>query len=95
MSRIYIHPAARDDAKKIEQKIKQMDADLKDLKHAITTHIPANIQTKWSAVLKEKWMKYYTSDIPTALGEMLLSAQNITIAANQAEAMSNNVGTGG
>ena len=84
MSTVTIKPgAATDDAKQIDDIVSQMASDMATLDNAVKSTIPDGIQTTWSNTVRENWETYYKADVPEAMEEMKLSANNLRIAVDQ------------
>ena len=76
--------AATEDAAQIDQIVTDMEEDMETLNNAIKNTIPSGIQTTWSETVRGNWESYYGADVPEAMEEMKLSAQNLRIAVDQA-----------
>ena len=76
--------AATDDAAQIDSIVSQMESDMQTLDAAIKRNIPDGIQTTWSDTVRSNWESYYTADVPQAMEDMKLSAENLRLAVNQA-----------
>ncbi len=84
MSTVTIKPgAATDDAKQIDDIVSQMAGDMATLDKAVKSTIPDGIQTTWSNTVRDNWESYYQADVPAAMEEMKLSANNLRIAVDQ------------
>ncbi len=82
---ITINPgAATDDAAQIDSLIQTIEESMETLDSAIKNTIPSGIQTTWSETVRENWENYYTSDVPSAMEDMKLSATNLRLAIEQA-----------
>ncbi len=82
---ITINPgAATDDAAQIDSIVTTMQEDMEVLDGAIKRNIPDGVQTTWSDTVRGNWENYYSSDIPSAMEEMKLSATNLRLAVEQA-----------
>lgn len=82
---ITINPgAATDDAAQIDSIVSTMQENMETLDNAIKQTIPSGIQTTWSETVRENWESYYGSDVPAAMEDMKLSAQNLRLAVEQA-----------
>lgn len=82
---ITINPgAATDDAAQIDSLIQTIEESMETLDSAIKNTIPSGIQTTWSETVRENWENYYTSDVPSAMADMKLSATNLRLAIEQA-----------
>ena len=82
---ITINPgAATDDAAQIDSLIQTIEESMETLDSAIKNTIPSGIQTTWSETVRENWENYYTSDVPSAMEDMKLSATNLTLAIEEA-----------
>lgn len=80
--------AALDDAKQILDVIDRISSSMETLDKAIKNTIPSGIKTTWSETVSENWGTYYTADIPDAMANMRLSAENIKRTVDQTEAYS-------
>ena len=78
--------AATEDATQIDQIVADMEEDMEKLNQAITSTIPDGIMTTWSETVRQNWQNYYGADVPEAMEDMKLSAQNLRIAVNEAVA---------
>lgn len=76
--------AATEDAVQIDKIVADMADEMETLNAAIKKTIPSGIQTTWSETVRENWESYYGSDVPEAMEEMKLSAQNLRIAVQKA-----------
>ena len=76
--------AATDDAAQIDSLIQTIEESMETLDSAIKNTIPSGIQTTWSETVRENWENYYTSDVPSAMEDMKLSATNLRLAIEQA-----------
>lgn len=84
MSTVTIKPgAATDDAKQIDDIVSQMAGDMATLDKAVKSTIPDGIQTTWSNTVRDNWESYYQADVPQAMEEMKLSANNLRVAVDQ------------
>ena len=84
---ITINPgAATDDATQIDSLVQTIEESMETLNNAIKNTIPAGIQTTWSETVRENWESYYTADVPAAMEDMKLSASNLRLAVEQAQA---------
>lgn len=81
--------AARENASQILSIVNTITEDMATLEAQIKRHIPENIQTNWSEVLRADWEKHYSTDIPQTMEAMKLSASNVQTAVAEAEAYSN------
>jgi len=82
---ITINPgAATDDAAQIDSIVTTMQEDMEVLDGAIKRNIPDGVQTTWSDTVRGNWENYYSSDVPSAMEEMKLSATNLRLAVEQA-----------
>jgi hypothetical protein len=82
---ITINPgAATDDAAQIDSIVSTMQEDMEVLDNAIKKNIPDGVQTTWSDTVRNNWENYYSSDIPSAMEGMKLSATNLRKAVEQA-----------
>ena len=90
MSTITINTgAAVEDAKQVDSIVASMEEDMKTLDRAINNTLADHadepgIYTDWSTKLKENWKQYCASDLPTAFGDMKLSATNLRLAVDEA-----------
>ena len=75
---------ALESATDIESTIQSMTAAMEQLNSDINKYIPEQIQTNWSASVKENWGSYYTNDVPEAMAQMNLSATNLKAAVEAA-----------
>ena len=80
---------ARDGAKQILNIVNIMEQTMNELDGAVKKNIPEKVETQWSDTLRGSWQKYYTGDIPETMNAMKLSASNIQMAVDSAEAYSN------
>ena len=86
---ITINPgAATEDAAQIDEIINKISNSLETLNNAIKGNIPDGIDTKWSNEVRDKWVKYYTDEVPAAIEAMKASASNLRLAVEQALAYS-------
>lgn len=76
--------AAIEDAQKIDDIIEKIKDDMNVLDQAIRSTIPDGIQTTWAESLRSNWENYYNEEIPNALEDMKLSAENLKIAVEKA-----------
>ncbi len=76
--------AATEDAVQIDTIVSDMEEEMETLNSAIKRTIPAGIQTTWSEEVESNWNQYYTADIPEAMAEMKLSAENLRKAIEEA-----------
>ena len=84
MSTVTIKPgAATDDAKQIDDIVSQMAGDMATLDKAVKSTIPDGIQTTWSNTVRDNWESYYQADVPQAMEDMKLSANNLRVAVDQ------------
>lgn len=83
--------AATDDAKQIERIVSTIKDSMEILEREIKKYIPSDIQTAWSEKLREDWEQYYKSEIPASMADMLLSAQNLELAVQNALKHSNEI----
>ena len=56
---------------------------METLNNAIKNTIPSGIQTTWSETVRSNWESYYGADVPEAMAEMKLSAENLRKAVDQ------------
>ena len=75
--------AALDDAAQIDSIVAAIQAAMDELDKAIKNTIPDGIQTTWSNTVRDNWESYYQADVPQAMEEMKLSANNLRVAVDQ------------
>lgn len=80
---------ARDGAKQILTIVTKIEQTMNELNESLKKNIPERVETQWSDTLRSNWQKYYTGDIPETMNAMKLSASNIQMAVEAAEAYSN------
>ena len=78
--------AALDDAAQIDSIVAAIQAAMDELDKAIKNTIPDGIQTTWSETVRTNWEQYYSSDVPAAMEDMKLSASNLRLAVEKAQA---------
>ena len=78
--------AAIDDAAQIDSIVASIQNSMETLDGAIKNTIPDGIQTTWSETVRTNWEQYYSSDVPAAMEDMKLSASNLRLAVEQAQA---------
>lgn len=80
--------AATDDAAQIKSIVQEIEESLTELNSKVTKNIPSGVSTDWSRELLENWNTYFTNDVPNALHNMTLSAENLNKAVDAALAYS-------
>lgn len=75
--------AATEDAAQIDEIVSKIEESMKELDTVIKNTIPEGIQTTWSESIRTQWEKYYTSDIPNAMENIKMSADNLRLAIEQ------------
>ena len=75
--------AATEDAAQIDEIVSRIEESMKELDSVIKNTIPEGIQTTWSESIRTQWEKYYTSDIPNAMENIKMSADNLRLAIEQ------------
>ena len=75
--------AATEDAAQIDDIVSKIEESMKELDSVIKNTIPEGIQTTWSESIRTQWEKYYTSDIPNAMENIKMSADNLRLAIEQ------------
>ena len=84
---ITINPgAATDDAVQIDSIVAAIARSMETLDGVIKNTIPDGIQTTWSETIRSNWENYYNSDVPAAMEDMKLSATNLRLAVEKAQA---------
>lgn len=78
--------AAIDDAAQIDSIVASIQSSMETLDTAIKNTIPDGIQTTWSDTVRSNWEGYYNADIPAAMEDMKLSATNLRLAVEKAQA---------
>ena len=78
--------AAIDDAAQIDSIVASIQSSMETLDAAIKNTIPDGIQTTWSDTVRGNWENYYNADVPAAMEDMKLSATNLRLAVEQAQA---------
>ena len=78
--------AAIDDAAQIDSIVASIQNSMETLDGAIKNTIPDGIQTTWSDTVRGNWESYYNADVPAAMEDMKLSASNLRLAVEQAQA---------
>ncbi len=78
--------AALDDASQIDSIVASIQSSMETLDGAIKNTIPDGIQTTWSDTVRGNWENYYNADVPAAMEDMKLSASNLRLAVEQAQA---------
>ena len=81
--------AATDDAQQIYRIVSDITEDMSTLNDAIRSTVSeGSLQLDWADQLKDNWTRTYTNQIPEAMEEMKLSAQNLEKAVQEALAYS-------
>ena len=78
--------AALDDAAQIDSIVASIQSSMETLDGAIKNTIPDGIKTTWSDTVRGNWENYYNADVPAAMEDMKLSASNLRLAVEQAQA---------
>lgn len=78
--------AALDDASQIDSIVATIQNAMDELDQAIKSTIPDGIQTTWSDTVRSNWEGYYGADVPAAMEDMKLSAANLRLAVEKAQA---------
>ena len=78
--------AALDDAAQIDSIVAAIQAAMDELEKKKKNTIPDGIQTTWSETVRTNWEQYYSSDVPAAMEDMKLSASNLRLAVEKAQA---------
>lgn len=80
--------AAIDDATQIKDIVGKIEESLIELDSKVKKNIPEGVSTDWSRELLENWNTYFKNDVPAALANMRLSAENLNKAVDAALAYS-------
>ena len=68
--------AALDDAYQIEEIVKTIQKDMQEL-DSVFKKTEEGLQLDWAETVRANWKNYLNTDIPEAMAEMTLSAQNL------------------
>lgn len=80
--------AAIDDATQIKDIVGKIEESLIELDSKVKKNIPEGVSTDWSRELLANWNTYFKNDVPAALANMRLSADNLNRAVDAALAYS-------
>lgn len=69
--------AAIQDAKEIEEIIKNINTSMKELNEVINRLIPERIETEWSTELQGRWKTFYGSVIQDSMEEIQKTANSL------------------
>lgn len=86
--------AALDSAKEIEEIVAKIEEAMETLNSIMNNNMGPvgsgkEISTNWAEEVISNWKNYYTSDIPEIMAEITVSATNLKLAVETAQAYSN------